>query len=66
MAINPRGYQEVSQRGYYGEGGKEGKAAITLLFNNIHLFKYIKEVSHKCDLMGQNQSHVAFFSYGVE
>ena len=46
MAINPRGYQEVSQRGYYGEGGKEGKAAITLLFNNIHLFKYIKEVSH--------------------
>ena len=49
MAINPRGYQEVSQRGYYGEGGKEGKAAITLLFNNIHLFKYIKEVSHKCN-----------------
>ena len=45
MAINPRGYQELSHTGYYGEGGKKGKAAITLHVERTHLFKHIKEVS---------------------
>ena len=46
-AINPRKYTDLADRGYYGEGGKRGRSAITLSVDRIHLFKYIDQVPEK-------------------
>ena len=44
MAINPNGYQELVLRGYLGEAGKKGQAAITFHVEKTHLFKFLKKV----------------------
>ena len=53
MAINDQGYKELAQMGYFGIGGKGGRAAVTLTVNGYQLFstKFFQKVipnSHKC------------------
>ena len=47
MAINPRGYKTVVRRGGYGEGGKGGRAVVTLNINKLKLLQSVPEVYHK-------------------
>ena len=45
MAINKRGYENVAERGGYGEGGFRERGAVTLDIKGIHLFSLLKEAS---------------------
>ena len=44
-AINPGRYQDLADRGYYGEGGKDERSVITLSVDRIHLFKHFPKVN---------------------
>ena len=38
MALNNNGYKEISVRGSYGAGGRDGRSAVTLVIKGSPLF----------------------------
>ena len=45
MAINKRGYENVAERGGYGEAGFRERGAVTLSIKGLHLFSLLPQVS---------------------